>query len=136
MNKREEFLELLDNAEKAGEEITLAEMRNLLNIAYKARNSESEDLWNRRFKTEEELLRINDYKQAKEAMEAAERLVHDLRDKYRFTGERDFENKSEEQKDFWNGIFWRLDTGILQKQQKNREAKAKKGKKSGKRSKK
>jgi len=128
MNKREEFLELLDNAEAAGEEITLAEMRNLYNMAYKVRDSETTAFYESEEKRVEELKENNDFKEALEEEKRAEKLVFDLKHKYYLDSVEETREERNKQKDFWKAMIWRLDTAILRKQQKNRAEKVKREK--------
>lgn len=98
-------------------------------MAYKVRDSETSDFYEREEKRREELKQNSDFKEAKEEEERAERVVFDLKHKYFLVSEEEIKEERTKQKDFWKAMIWRLDTAILRKQQKNREERAIKEKK-------
>ena len=132
MSKRKEVKTLLHGALANMSETTLTELRNIETLAREARSEEKHAAFVGFNDLNRKLERYSDFKEARERVIAAERLVSELRDKYRHNIDKEEQESVKEINEYWDSLIWQLDVAEVRKQQMLRAKAADKGKKAGK----
>lgn len=129
MNKREVIKTLLQDALAGMTKTTLTELRNIETLAREARSEEKHAAYVGFNDLNRKLERYSDFKDAVNRVKDAERLVSELRDKYRHNIDKEEEESVKEIKGFWDSLIWQTEVAQVRKQQMLRAKAADKQKK-------
>lgn len=129
MNKREVIKTLLQDALAGMTKTTLTELRNIETLAREARSEEKHAAYVGFNDLNRKLERYSDFKDAVNRVKDAERLVGELRDKYRHNIDKEEEESVKEIKGFWDSLIWQTEVAQVRKQQMLRAKAADKQKK-------
>lgn len=117
MNKREELKSLLESAMKDLSKTTLSELTNIEKSLYGARESERHEAYSLDDKTWEGLKEKPEYIEAKKAVLDAERVVLDLKTKYRPESNKKHKERMDNITRFYLELFSQTNFAMVRKQQ-------------------